>query len=99
MLAMTSMIAMIALTAQERRPPSGFGLSRTHYEKAVGLDLSRLRASTAPVFSHGNPFPDMASKVSAELQRPPPASLSGEGSGEGCRGEEYPVLGISRVIL
>jgi len=32
-------------------------------------------------FLPGNPFAGLASNKLAELQRPPPASLSGEGSG------------------
>ena len=36
-----------------------------------------------PFFPDGNPLIDLASKLAAELQRPPLASLSGEGSGEG----------------
>jgi hypothetical protein len=36
-----------------------------------------------PLFPDGNPLIDLASKLAAELQRPPLASLSGEGSGEG----------------
>jgi hypothetical protein len=38
---------------------------------------------THPFFLDGNPLIVLASKLAAELQRPPLASLSGEGSGEG----------------
>jgi hypothetical protein len=54
----------------------GAGASRS--EK---LSCGRLR-----YFPDGNPLIDMASNCSAELQRPPSASLSGEGSREGRRG-------------
>ncbi|HVR24095.1 MAG TPA: hypothetical protein VMU26_12345 [Candidatus Polarisedimenticolia bacterium] len=36
-----------------------------------------------PFFRDGNPLINLASNLAAELQRPPLASLSGEGSGEG----------------
>ena len=49
-----------------------------------------IRGST-PVFYDGNPLAEMASKYAAELQRPTSASLSGEGSGEGCRSQVFAV--------